>query len=543
MTNLLLALALGASTPASPLEPAPPPRARVPGLARVVEATGTRTYLDAGADDGLAVGQVLVLHRGEAEIGRCTVEAVSSSHATCSGARSRPGDSARLPRPPVEEVKVVTLPPLVGDEELARRAELVGMAPVVLIESKATPVTTRALEAPRATWGEFTLSDATWWSSDLGSYHADRVDAAVHGAPVGPFTADVDLRAEYWSTQPSTAVFLPTDKARFQVWQAQLTWSPEARPFSISAGRVLAWDVPGATSMDGAMVSWRRGGLAAGLLGGLVPQPETTSPTTTRATAGGFWSWMGKVGTNVLVRQEGRVALVRSPELGNRGELQAGGSVHGGAWLDLFADARFGFGGKIHSPGGLDGARIEGAVRPFPRLSLSGSFDYSELLTPQLYMPMVWPGRTRHADGNLSWDFGLLRAGVSGGHARDLVNSLDRTWGGPEITVPRFISSRVSLAGGYQEELGWLNGRSAWLQAVARPWDPVRLVARGSWNYQSNLALDKTEFGLYLSASAEVTRHLGVRLSVMSRAAFDLLGEGGSMPIGFNALASIYSIY
>ena len=312
----LLALALAAIPPASPLETPPAAHARTPGVAHVVQATGARGYLDAGSEQGLEVGLLLTLDRAGGEAGRCTVESVSSNHATCTGGGARIGDTVKLPRLVGPEVKVVTLPPLPGDEELARRAEQVALAPVALVEAKARPVEVRALEAPRGGFGEFVFSDVSWWSSGLDAYHVDRVDAALHGAPLGPFTTDVDLRAEYWSSQSSAAVFLPADKARLQVWQAQLNWAPEARPFSLSAGRVLAWNIPGATPMDGAVVSWRRGSFTGGLLGGLVPQPDTTSPTTTRATAGGFWGWDGKLGSGVLVRQEGRVALVRTPELG-----------------------------------------------------------------------------------------------------------------------------------------------------------------------------------------------------------------------------------
>ena len=543
MIALLLAMALVAVPPASPLETAPRPRARVPGLALVEQVTGARAYLDAGADDGLVMGQVLELHRGGAEVGRCTVEALSPNHASCAGADARIGDTARLQRPPVPEVKVVTLAPLPSDEELTRRADQVALAPVALVEAKARPAPTRPLEAPRDGFGEFVFSDVSWWSSDLGGYHADRVDAAVHGAPLGPFTSDVDLRAEYWSAQPPSAVFLPADKARLLVWQAQLNWAPVARSVSLSAGRVLAWNIPGATPMDGAVVSWRRGGFTGGLLGGLVPQPDTSSPTTSRATAGGFWGWDGKLGAGVLIRQEGRLALVRTPELGDRVELQAGGSAHAGAWFDLFADVRLGFGGKVTSPGGLDGARIEAAVRPVARLSLSGAYDYSELLMPQPYTPMAWAGRSRHGDANLSWDFGPVRAGISGGTSRDLVSGLDRSWAGPEFLLPRFFTPRLVLSAGYQEEVGWLHGRGAWLQAVARPVDSVRLIGRVSWNTTANLGLDQDEFGLYLSGSTELSRHLGLRLSVLARTAVSLASGGGSVPLGVNGLVSIYSLY
>jgi hypothetical protein len=419
----------------------------------------------------------------------------------------------------------------------------VAAAPVALVESKAVPAATRPLEAPRAGWGDFAFSDVTWWSSDLGTYHTDRVDAALHGAPVGPFTADVDLRAEYWSSQPAGAVFLPADKARFFVWQAQLTWAPEARPWAFQAGRVLAWNIPGATPMDGAVASWRRGGLTAGVLGGLVPEPDTTAPTTTRATGGGFWAWDGKLGSSWILRQEGRLAWSRTPELGDRIELQAGASAHSGGWIDLYADLRFGFGGNVQSPAGLDGARVEGTVRPIPRLAITASYDYAELLWPQPYTPLAWPGRSRHGNADVSWDFGLVRAGLTGGLAKDLVSGLDRSWLGAELLAPRFFTPRVSLAAGFQEEQGWLDGRAAWLQAVARPWDSVRLIGRLSWNYQANLGLDQDEFGLYLSGSMELTRHLGLRLSALTRTAISASGGGGSAPIGVNVLASIYSIY
>jgi hypothetical protein len=536
----LLLLALAATPPASPLETPPRPLPGTPGFATVLQATGARAYLDAGSDDGLGLGQVLSMRRGELAVATCTVEAVSTSHATCAGTGIRPGDVAKLSTHTSDERRPVTLPPVPGDDELAHRAAQAAAAPVALVEAKAKPAGTNPLESPRTGFGEFTFSDVSWWSSGQGAYHVERVDAVLHGAPVGPFTADVDLRAEYVTTQPATARFLPNEKARFLLWQAQLTWASESRPITISAGRVLAWNVPGATSMDGVQLSWRRGGFTAGLLGGLIPQPDTTAPTSTRATAGGFWGWEGKLANRVVVRQEGRLALVRTPELGNRVELQTGGSAHAGSWFDVFGDLRLGYGGKVQSAGGLDGARLEGAVRPMARLSLMGSFDYGQLLVPQPFTPLAWAGRSRHAEANLSWDFGWVRAGLSGGGARDLGAGMEHAWVGPELQVPRFFTPRVALSVAYQEDVGWLKGRGAWLQAVARPWDPLRLIARINWASQTNLGMDQDEVGLYLSGSADLTRHLGLRLSTLVRAS---IGSRNDTPLGFNVLLSAYSLY
>ena len=137
-----------------------------------------------------------------------------------------------------------------------------------------------------------------------------------------------------------------------------------------------------------------------------------------------------------------------------------------------------------------------------------------------------------------------MRAGISGGTSRDLVSGLDRSWAGPEFLLPRFFTPRMVLSAGYQEEVGWLHGRGAWLQAVARPVDSVRLIGRLSWNQQANLGADKDEFSLYVSGSKELTRHLGLRLSLLTRSAIDISGGGGgSIPIGVNALVSVYSLY
>jgi hypothetical protein len=71
----------------------------------------------------------------------------------------------------------------------------------------------------------------------------------------------------------------------------------------------------------------------------------------------------------------------------------------------------------------------------------------------------------------------------------------------------------------------------------------VRFIARFSWNYQDNVPLDQNEFGLYLSGSADLNRHLGLRLSVLARTAVDVSGGGNSVPLGYNALLSLYSMY
>jgi hypothetical protein len=133
----LLALAVAAAQPASPLE-APQPGPRSPGVGSVVQVTVARAYLDAGEDDGLVVGQVIALRRGAAEAGRCTVEAVAPDHATCTGGAPRPGDTFRLAQRPAPRVKIVQLAPVPSEQEVSRRAAALAAVPVTQVVDKAS---------------------------------------------------------------------------------------------------------------------------------------------------------------------------------------------------------------------------------------------------------------------------------------------------------------------------------------------------------------------------------------------------------------------
>jgi hypothetical protein len=540
----LLALALAAAQPGSPLEGAGPARAHTPGIGRVVQVTGARAYLDVGDEDGLAAGQVLRLRRTGVDAGTCKVEAVSPSHATCMGGEPRPGDTFTIPARPAApaEAKVANLPAVPAEDELARRAALVAVAPVAPVVDKATGPAA-ALALPRNVIGEVSVANAYWGVSSGGAFDVARVDAAVHGAPVGPLLVDLDVRAERW-LQQYKPTFRPDDQNRFYVWQAQAGWYPAERSFSLDAGRVLPYSVPGATVMDGALVGRHGSGYQLSFFGGLVPEPDTLAPTTTRATGGAAWV-LERRSHGLVFQQEGRIAWVRSPELGDRAELEATAALHSGSVLDVFADARVGAGGTTHAPGYLDAARIELGLRPVTRLSLTGGFDYGGLVVPnQPVIAALYPGRTRHADGAVFYDFGPFRLGVDGGHSVDVSSSLDRTWIGPEVQLPRFFTDRLSLSAGYLEEVGWIHGRSAFLQGVGRPWRWLRLIGRVSWTDDVTYGTDQQELGGMLSAVAELSDRFGLRLSALYRGVLDVNeSSAASSPTALNAQASLYATF
>jgi hypothetical protein len=558
MTSLvLLAITLVAAAPAaparpslsrrparaSPLEaPAPPRPDPPPGQGVVVTATATRAYLDVGAEDGVLAGAELPVRRAGEALGSCRVEVLAPHHAACAGAGLRAGDTVAFdpaPAPPPPKL-LGAAPP---EEELERRRVALEAVPLPLVQYEAAAGGPVAVTRSRTV--EVGLTHASWVVSNGPGSHREALQVALRDAEVGAgFLLDVDARAERWLSRDAPR-FRPEDDTQLYLWQAQLSRPGDA--LALAAGRVLPWTIPGATIFDGAMTGWRVGGAEtraeAGVFGGFVPDPVTTAPTAKRATGGGYWTFDRVLGKGAALRSEGRIALVRSPELGNRTEGSVTGRVFLSA-LDLSAEAHLGTGGKRSA--GLDAGRLDLAVRPVIGLVLGGGFRQANLAWPQPFDPPAFPGRTREAELFATVDVGpAVRIGAIGGLAKDLASGLDRRWIGPELSLPRLLWNRGGVSLGYLEESGWLDGRSAWVQASARPWNPVRLVLRGSWAHDRSYGSDRDDVGLLASIAADLTRHVGLRLSLSGRTAFDLTGgEGGSSaPLGVTGFGTVFARY
>jgi hypothetical protein len=518
--------------------PADAPRPRRPrGTGAVVYATAGRAYLDVGAADGLAPGAVVMARRGGAEAGRCTVDVVGDHHAACPASALRPGDTltfAAAPEPPGPAL----LPPLPTPEELAVRARAAAEAPIARIEFR--PDARR--EAGAGTGRRIIVAGfehVSWASAGASTLSVERIDLALHGAPLGAgVLLDVEARAERWVPSANPR-FRPEDDARLYLWQAQLTAPVSA--VRLSAGRILPYRILGATVFDGASASVRRGNAELGLFGGAVPEPDTISPTGDRATGGGFWSLERAHGGGAL-RHEGRLAVVRSPELGTRVEATLSGRAFLRA-VDVSAEAQLGAGGEEQATALIDAARVDVAARPTRTVSAGASYRHTGLDWPDAPEPALFPGRSDAADAWGAVELGsFLRVGATGGFSRDAASGLDRSWVGPELGIPRLFGRRGGVMLGYLEEGGWLAGRSAYAQLFARPWDPVRLLGRATWAHAKTLGVDRDEVGLLASAAAELGRHFGLRLSALGRVPIGSEG-GGSTPWGVTGSASLYAAY
>jgi hypothetical protein len=523
----------------SPLETSTPRAAHRRGAADVAYVTATRAYLDAGTSEGLTAGEVVTFRRRGDVIGRCTVDEAADHVASCPATRLRPGDDATFQAgETAPEPK--TLPALVADEDLERRAATLAAAPPLPPVVHAVAPGTRPA-GPSARTAEVGLSAYAWASTAGGTDQGvARVDVALRGAPVGAgLTVDLDARAERWA--PDAEGLGEGGQTRVHVWQAQL--NAPLRAVSLSAGRLRSFGALGATIVDGASAAFTAGPARLGAFGGLVPAPDTLTPGTERATAGGWWS-LGKVlQGGGQVSTDGRVAWVRTPELGTRVEA----SVAGRAWLktfDVSAEAAFGAGSPEDAPGKLDLARLDATWRPWTAFAVGGGVRHQALAWPdRLQEPAVYPGRGDAADGFLSLDaWRYLRLRLVGGWARDEDSSLDRGWAGPELAMLRMFGSRVDAVAGFLEERGWLDGRSAYLQVAWRAGEAFRLTVRGTWAHESSLGLYADEVGLMLSASAALAKHVGLRMAVLTHVPTQF-SEESAPPVGYSGNLAVVATY
>jgi hypothetical protein len=506
---------------------------------KVVQATAARAYLDAGADDGLAAGAEVIFHRAGAELARCRLEEVAGRSSACTVRGVHPGDTFALPARVAAEAPKV-LPPPPAPEVVAAQARALAAAPTPIIEFAPSP---RAAGTRTAAVAAVELSELTWLATSASPFTGTRAGVSIRSADLGwgGLRLDLDAQAIRWTSRPSSARFRPNDASQLYVWQAGVSRDLGVDGAVVSVGRVMPWRIPGATILDGATAGWRLPWLELGAFGGLVPQPSTLGMASDRATGGGYWAWDHAFGKELSLRDEGRVAVVRSPELGTRVEAETRAAARLTRALDLSGSLRLGFGGDAKAPGNVDAARLEVSTRPIDHLRVAGWLAYDGLEVPGDAEPMVYPGHARRAEGSVSWDQGrAYRVTLLGGTAKDLSTGLDRGWAGPVIDLPSLFW-RGGLSLGYLEEVGWSDGRSAWLQAIVRPWSRLRLLARVSWSHASAVALMQDELGAAVSVAADLTRAISARLSITARG--PVSGQGNSFTGGATAFATVAARY
>ncbi len=509
-------------------QPAPVAR-RVDG--KVTFATATAAYIDAGALEGVAIGQVIRLTRANQPSGTCTVRETADNSSTCTGEGIRAGDrftfDTTLPGAPA----VAKMAPIPTEEELESRNAVVTGTPVALVEAKAQPrdVVLGQLPVVRGDLGY-----AVWLASPSGPGDSQRLqlDIQVNGLDAfAGFRFFADARLMQWTQRSDT--YVPGSSTQLLVHDLELAQRDPKKSWSASFGRVMPWFAPGSSVFDGAQGGLRFGRTEVGIFGGTVPDPYTTEPTLDRYTGGVYANFEAPIGSTLL-SGSARAAVVQNPAVLRHYEGELLLNYWAGGVFSASGDLRMGF-GDVQAPSYIDSARVALTVRPVPIFWLSGGFSYWGLAMPNEEPIATYPGPSRRADGSIGVDAtDWLRIAALGGWVDDLTSFVSHTYVGPEVTFTKVLAG---LSFGYLKDLGWVEGQSVWGQIGWAPMAGTRLTGRISWFQTTETISGATnptpanDVGLTVNGTVGLNRWLSLRAMVLVRAGVDNF-DASSIPFG-----------
>lgn len=505
---------------------------RQPGQGLVTSVTAQRAYLDRGAEDGLAVGAKLQLHRGGRTGATCEVESVGPHVATCRPGAIKVGDRFTLERRAGPAVPQAPPPPAAPDELAPRLAKLLeAELPLHAFQGGAG----QAAAGVRAELGLFHTSIAAFTSPDT-AFHQERADVAVYGSQLfGGLSFGADASAIVWSRRPAGFRSPHAAAAQLQVRELWAAWQFK-NGFKAALGRLNPARAPGAGVVDGAQLSWTAasGVFGVGAYGGALPSPLTLTPLGGPYTAGLFA--VGRLGGETVKAAAFEPSL-RLAWLGragsNRFETQALLRLWWGSAFDARLEAAAGF-GDGSSPAQLDAVRLDVGTRVAQVVRLRAAARYSGGGDRWLGAAPIYPSQAVHADAAAAVE---LPAGfvlhAQGGALYDFTAQRLQGRLGPELELPPFLGGALAFALGYDEELGWLPGRTGYLQVAVRPLPKVGVWARAAV-FQRARREDVdgqagVEGALSLSVDARVWRWLWVRGSGFAR-----VGLGEPSPVALS---------
>ncbi len=516
---VLVGAAPGAKAPT--VAAAPPPK-RVPaadtGPGTVNFVTTDAVYVNRGGLDGVKVGDSLpILHSGK-PVANCEVTALADHSAVCRSAKGvRAGDQLSVTRTPGKTV--APLAPLPGQSELAAQFARVHAEAWPLVELGEGGPSGR----PDGAWLRFSLAHLAF--ADLGatrgSFQLEQLNAAFN-QPLGHgLSVAADGTLLIWSRRPVGSAYPRTSVVQPFVRQLELTWRPNQVPLTVRVGRVRPRHVPGLYALDGAQVGYHLNGQTAegefGLYGGLLPDTLTTMISTSQFSAGAYA--MGRVASGSgaegsVFQGEARAGWAVRPNLGSR--FEAATSLHGwvGRLFDAHGAVQFGLASALQNAASLDVATLDvGLNTERLRVHASGRYrgnSWLEAVPLGVQLPTT---QSLHASADVTVTLSQqLLATVRGGVAFEFAGPLQQGYVGPEVTWLPW-QGRVGLSASYQEELGWLRGRTFGLGASVSPTPGFRVQARGSWFQQPTPTLGANEWGAGLGVDARLASFLVMRLS------------------------------
>lgn len=520
----LLALVLGGVCLAGPAEARRPRRrsARMPKRtcpegwfkARVTDRSATHTFVSAGSEQGLLTSHRLRIFRRRKQIAQCTVDAASSHFARCPVQSTRPGDIACY-APVIDEAATVEVSAGPG------------------VPARARPPTPGVQEAlttqgvPRVVDHATTRQDAGLFRADAvlshssfirvqggRSGHRQAVSASARDIPLGFLgaRATVDLTVLTYALSSAQARFREQATALLYVHETSVSRRAMDGGWVFSVGRLRPRNVPGVPYLDGAQVGFRFSPqLELGLVGGGLPDMLRLEPTAKRWMAGAYARWSTR--QRVLrFDMSARAGLVHFDR--DQGEFEAWARLGVQSWLSAAGGLR----ARADSHGvALSSLRGRVDLRPGAGLSLSLQGRLRDD-APDPYSAGLPILGASHVRGAMHWrGLGWLSLGAVAGWGRMHADDLDRAVMGPEVGLPTLFSTVGGLWAGYREAIGWLPGRSAWLQARLRPAAIMQVWLRTTYREDRPQAGTTRDIGAFVQVGWRVSARFQLRASALSR--------------------------
>lgn len=274
LTCLLLALAAGAPAQAA---------ARL----TVRYRSATHVYLDGGRDQGLAVGDRLLVTSGRETVAELEVVYVADQSASCrvvSESRTvRAGDVATLKAKATAPAAAKAVAP----------AAPASPAPVVVEPSPDPPATASALAAASAaddrpqpwararggvSFGYYKVDDQTPSAYDFEQRTA-RLDLTLSEIAGRPLSFTSRLRSRQDVRARTLSSFNPQEQRQDRVYELALRYEPPSQRFGLEAGRIGISRFVGIGYLDGALLRFQVApGLHVGAFGGQRADPDGVEP-------------------------------------------------------------------------------------------------------------------------------------------------------------------------------------------------------------------------------------------------------------------------
>jgi len=348
-----------------------------------------------------------------------------------------------------------------------------------------------------------------------------------------------DLSAIAWSARPANSVDPDTANWQLQVREVELSYRVDGRPFAAALGRISPLRIPGLTVLDGAQVAWRSadGQAEAGAYGGALPDQVSLTPLFTRWTAGLYGSTRFVLSKDALLQPEARVGFTTVPGGGPvRIDGQAAVHLHVREVMDGHLEVLAGGGGVVASPGFIDAVRLDLSTSQTAKLRASvGARYWGGGGDPYSMISILPLGHWVRGDARVGYELlPWLELAARGGGAYDLTGRLLQLQVGPEL-VAVLLHGALAASLSYDEEIGWLRGRSAAVQLSVRPpGGRFLLTARASYFQQQAVpgaeGFAQNELGGYLAVQATIWRFIWARASLLGRFGMEPTETG--TPIG-----------